>query len=90
MPSATRAHSSDSMAPSSAIERIGPARLRTTSQSKAGTPKGGSVRGMPPNRLPMVSTFRPNTLTARVPRTITTTVPGMRASHRRQRASLSL
>ena len=86
IPSATRAHSSDSIAPSSAIEIVGPTRFCAVCQSKAGSANGGSPWGMPPKRLPMVSTCSPNTATATTPSTSTAIVPGTRAIQRRQRA----
>ena len=56
--SATRAHSSDSMAPSRAMVTVGVTRSLTVSQQNSGRAKAGSPCGMPPKRVPMVSTGR--------------------------------
>ena len=88
--SATRAQSSDSIAPSSAIEIVGPTRFCASSHSKAGSANDGSPCGMPPKRLPIVSTGSPNSATATIPIASTTIVPGRRAIQRRQRASFGL
>ena len=56
--SATRAHSSDSMAPSSAMVRVGVTSSLTVSQENSGSAKAGRPCGMPPKRVPMVSTGR--------------------------------
>ena len=80
MPSATRAHSSDSMAPSSASVMMGISRKRADSQLKLGSVKAGSAAGMPPKRLPMVSTGRLNAATAAVASTSAMIEPGTRPS----------
>ena len=54
--SATRAHSSDSMAPSSAMVSVGTTSSLTVSQENSGRAKAGRPCGMPPKREPMVST----------------------------------
>ena len=56
MLSATRAHSSDSMAPSSAIVMIGIVSWRRLSQLSGGMSRLGRPRGSSPKREPMVST----------------------------------
>ena len=76
MPSATRAHSSDSMAPSSASVTAGISMWRALSQLRSGTVSAGSEAGTPPKRLPMVSTGRWNTATAVVARISATIEPG--------------
>jgi hypothetical protein len=53
--SATRAHSSDSTAPSSAMVSVGITSSLALAQLKAGRSSEGRVCGMPPKRLPMVS-----------------------------------
>ena len=75
-PSATRAHSSDSMAPSSASVMVGISRKRADSQLKLGSWNAGSAAGMPPNLLPMVSTGSLNTPTTSVATTSATMEPG--------------
>ena len=87
MPSATRAHSSDSMAPRKASVRVGTRRNRAVSHEKAGHCSDGSVDGMPPKRLPMVSTGRPQTATSTVVSSSTTTEPGT-STRRRATADL--
>ena len=54
--SATRAHSSDSMAPSSAMVTVGVTSRRTVSHEKSGNANAGACCGMPPKREPIVST----------------------------------
>ena len=76
MPSATRAQSSDSMAPKSASVMVGMSRKRADSQLKLGSVKAGSAAGMPPNLLPMVSTGSLNTPTTSVASTSATMEPG--------------
>ena len=56
MPSATTAVSSDSMAPSSAIANAGPTSWMTSVNPISGHWSEGSVRGMPPNAVPIVAT----------------------------------
>ena len=80
MPSATRAHSSDSMAPRIASVRAGMNRKRAVSQLSSGRAKAGSSAGMPPKRLPIVSTGRPSVDTAMLPRISATMEPGMMVS----------
>ena len=80
--SATRAHSSDSMAPSSAMVTVGITSSLADTQLKAGKARSGSVCGMPPKREPMVSTGRRKKAVAAVIVTRATTGPGMRDSER--------
>ncbi|OQC10236.1 MAG: hypothetical protein BWX79_01346 [Alphaproteobacteria bacterium ADurb.Bin100] len=80
MPSATRAHSSDSMAPSKASVTVGISRNLADSQLKAGQANDGRPAGMPPKRLPMVSTLRFSSHTASVARTRATIDPGIGVS----------
>jgi hypothetical protein len=54
--SAMRAHSSDSIAPSSAIVIVGISNCLALSHENGGSARSGRVRGMPPKRVPMVST----------------------------------
>jgi hypothetical protein len=70
--SATTADSSDSIAPSIAIVRVGEINVRMRSGRKRGMWIGGSPEGMPPKRAPMVSSGRPATLTTTVPTTSAT------------------
>jgi hypothetical protein len=56
MPSATTADSSDSMAASSANEIASGSTAFAFSNENAGSAGEGNSRGMPPKRLPMVST----------------------------------
>ena len=85
--SATRAHSSDSTAPSSAIVMVGAISSRTVSHEKSGNAKAGSVRGMPPKREPIVSTGRCNTKASAVRVSSATMGPGRRAAMRVARLS---
>ena len=55
-PSAMRAHSRDSMAPSNVSVRVGMNRKRALLQLNSGHCKVGRCAGMPPNLLPIVST----------------------------------
>ena len=80
MPSATRAHNSDSMAPRMASVSAGMNRKRAVSQSMAGSTKAGSSAGMPPKRLPMVSTGSCSVVTITLPRISATMEPGMMVS----------
>ena len=81
-PSATRAHSSDSTAPRSAIVTVGTNSRCTLSQSKSGQTNAGSERGMPPKRLPMVSTGSPSQAATSVSETRATIGPGVRVASR--------
>ena len=80
MPSATRAHSSDSIAHSSAMVTVGATRLRADSQLKAGTWNAGSPVGRPPNLEAMVSTGRPVVATTMVASARAMMLPGRRAT----------
>ena len=82
MPSATRAHSRDSIAPRNASVSVGTNRKRAESQENAGHCRPGRVDGIPPKRLPMVSTCKPNRETAAVASSRATTEPGNTASRR--------
>ena len=53
-------------------------------EGKSGKCSGGSPPGIPPNRVPIVSTGRPNAATAIVPTTSATIDPGMRGDMRRR------
>ena len=81
MPSATTAHSSDSMAARSAMVVAGRIRCWILAQLRSGHWKVGRPWGMPPNLLPMVSTGRWNRITARVPSSRATMDPGTRRCH---------
>ena len=85
MPSATRAHSRDSIAPSRAMVSVGPTSCFTVSHENSGSAKPGRPCGMPPNFEPMVSTGRCSNVTASVADTSTITVPGRCAIHFFQR-----
>ena len=79
MPSATRAHNSDSIAPNSASVRAGLKSNCTVSQPTAGHCSVGRLVGMPPKRLPMVSTGQCPSATPVVASTNTTIEPGTSA-----------
>jgi hypothetical protein len=64
--SATTAHSSDSMAPKSAMVKAGVISSDSVAQSSAKPVNAGSPCGMPPNLLPMVATGRWNSATVTV------------------------
>ena len=64
------------MAPSKAIERAGASSCRAESQSNAGSAGMGNCAGMPPKRLPIVSTGKSKATTASVPRPRATTLAG--------------
>ena len=82
IPSATTAHSRDSIAASSAMVVAGWNRCWMFSHDSAGMCGCGSACGMPPNLLPMVSTCKPGKIiTAAVPRTSATMEPGTRRCH---------
>src|SRR6516225_9199145 len=81
MPSATTAHNSDSMAASNAIVTAGWNRCWMLSQDNAGMWGLGRPCGMPPNRLPIVSTGKLQNATAAVPRTKAAIEPGTRLCH---------
>ncbi|MNK63371.1 hypothetical protein D3C87_825860 [compost metagenome] len=76
--SATRAHSSDSMAPSSAMVSVGVTSCLTVSHEKSGSAKAGTPSGMPPKRVPMVSTGSAKPHDTSVSDTSATIGPGMR------------
>ncbi len=73
------------MAPSSAIVIVGATRLRSVDSETSGQANAGSACGMPPNRVPMVSTSRRNSATAREPATSITMGPGKRVRNWRPR-----
>ena len=83
MRSATTADSSDSIAPSSAIVTASGTSPGSSSGRNAGTCSSGRPVGMPPKRLPMVSTGRPSSQAARVPPSSATTAGGTRSVRRR-------
>jgi hypothetical protein len=82
MLSATRAHSSDSIAPSSAIVIVGAINCLTRSHEKSGSANDGSPCGMPPNLVPIVSTGSSNSVTAIVAQPSATIVAGTCAIQR--------
>ena len=77
--SATRAHSRDSMAPSAVMVSVGVTSSLTVSQEKSGSANTGSPCGMPPKRVPMVSTGHCSAQASRLRVSRATTGPGMRA-----------
>ena len=85
--SATRAHSSDSIAPSTAIVSVGNSSSLAEVQENGGSARSGSVCGMPPKRVPIVSTGSSSSATIAVIETSATTGPGMRAAARIVRPS---
>ncbi len=80
--SATTADINDSMAPSIATVMAGEISCRIRSGRKAGTCRLGSPPGIPPNRLPIVSTGRPASTAATVPPSSATSVGGTRPANR--------
>ena len=85
MRSATTAESSDSIAPSIATVNAGRKRVGIRPGRNCGIATCGSPDGMPPNRLPTVSTPPPRISTAAVPPTSATIAPGTRGRKRRSR-----
>ena len=88
MLSATRAHSSDSMAPSSAMVRVGINNCLAPIQLNSGRAKVGSVCGMPPKREPMVSSGSCSTAVSAVAPARATRVPGRYAALRLRRCQV--
>ncbi len=86
--SATRAHKSDSIAPSSAMVSVGVTSCLTVSHEKSGSAKPGTPSGMPPKRVPMVSTGRAKPQDTSVSVTSATIGPGMREPARTARSSV--
>ena len=82
MPSATRAHSSDSIAPSKARVRVGMTKAWALAQLNSGHTQLGRLEGMPPKRLPMVSNGKPHQAVSAVANTSTTMEPGKLATPR--------
>jgi hypothetical protein len=82
MPSATIALSSDSMAPSSAIDSAGENRAPICEKSKRGSEGLGRPVGTSPKRLPMVSTCRLKTCTTMVVSRSAISGPGSRREMR--------
>jgi hypothetical protein len=80
--SATTADISDSIAPSIATVSVGDSSVRIRSGRKRGMWNAGRPDGMPPNRVPIVSTPRWAALTITVPATRATTYPGTRGTYR--------
>ena len=76
--SATRADSSDSMAPRSAMVSAGEISLPSVARESSGSPMAGSSWGMPLKRLPMVSTGSCRMALAAVASTSTPSGPGSR------------
>ena len=84
--SATRAHSSDSIAPSSAIVTVGMNSSLAVAQLNSGSAKAGNACGMPPKREPMVSTGSFSSNATTVAATSAMIVPGRCALKRLSRA----
>ena len=80
MPSATRAQSSDSIAPSRAMVMVGATRWRAASQDSSGSVKAGRPVGIPPKREPIVSTGRFRNAVTAVASTSAMIVPGRRVT----------
>ena len=78
MRSATTADISDSIAPSMATVIAGEINPWTMFQWNCGMCRWGGPEGMPPKRVPMVSTGNLNSTTAIVPSTRATMYPGSR------------
>ncbi len=77
--SATRAHSSDSTAPSNASVSVGATSRRTVAHEKSGNANVGRLGAMAPKRWPMVSTGKASAQASSVSVTSATTGPGTRA-----------
>ena len=82
MPSAMRAHSSDSIAPSSVKVKVGMSKKRALSQLNSGQAKPGREEGMPPNLLPIVSTGRFSSQVTKVANTSAMMEPGTMLAQR--------
>ncbi len=76
MPSATTADSSDSMAPSSAKAMASGSTARAFSSETCGHDGHGICAGMPPNRVPMVSTGSDSAKVASAATTTAIRMPG--------------
>jgi hypothetical protein len=76
IPSATTADSSDSIAPSSAKLTASGSTAIASSGVNAGRAGTGKVRGIPPKRVPSVSTGRPNKAAASEARHTAISMPG--------------
>ena len=76
MPSATTADSSDSMAPSRAKATASGSTACTFSSEKSGRCGDGSSAGMPPKRLPMVSTGKAKAKVATAATATAISMPG--------------
>ena len=82
MPSATTAESSDSMAPSSAKDRASGRTACILARLMAGRLGAGSIDGMPPKRVPIVSTGKPKAQAATDVATTAISMPGQCGRHR--------
>ncbi|MCY1356561.1 hypothetical protein D9M69_430180 [compost metagenome] len=83
MPSATTADSSDSIAPSMAMVKAGPASSIMRASEISGSDGAGNPRGRPPKALPMVATpSKRNSACTAVATTSATSGPGTRCSQR--------
>ncbi len=78
MPSATTAESSDSMAPRAAMASAGPTSSRSSAKEIEGSTGTGSVAGIVPKRLPIVSTGRSSSCAAAVTASRATSGDGTR------------
>ena len=76
MPSATTAESSDSIAPSSVKAMASGSTACMAARSKAGSAGRGSERGMPPKRVPIVSTGSARTAAATEATATAISMPG--------------
>jgi hypothetical protein len=76
MPSATTADSKDSMAPSNAKAMASGSTARAFSSENDGHAGQGNSRGMPPKRVPMVSTGNDNAQVASAATTTAIRIPG--------------
>ena len=76
MPSATTADSNDSMAPSKANAIASGSTARTFSSENTGHAGEGNCRGMPPKRVPMVSTGSDSAHVASAATTTAIRMPG--------------
>src|SRR5262249_41697123 len=79
--SETTADISDSIAPKSATVNAGESSGTIIDGSNVGTTIDGSPCGIPPNRVPIVSTDKPVSATTVVPSTSATIYPGTRGTN---------
>src|SRR5882757_4577297 len=90
MPSATTADNSDSIAASSANAIASGSTALTFSSENTGKAGDGNSRGMPPKRLPMVSTGSDSAALATAANTTAIRMPGQDGRQRRKPAMMTM